>query len=215
MPSKIQVLVLSDDPLARTSIRLLIKECKDLQLVGETANLPELPVLWAKTKPHILLIGGGDTAFFHEVFLLAPASSLQTRLMVMLQSSNIPSLSELLQIPIHGCCLKTEINESFIDILRGVARGATAFSRNVLENQSVWSIHEALAALSITLSEKEEQIVVLITRGLTNGEIAAEVDLARQTVSNYIKTIYSKIGTNQRMEIMRRFYGTVFVPWDK
>lgn len=96
-----------------------------------------------------------------------------------------------------------------------MAGGATYFSRAVLESQSVRTIHAVLAEQGCTLSETEEQIVVLLTQGLRNGEIADALGLAYQTVCNYLKVIYNKLGTNQRAELIRRYHGAVFVPWDQ
>lgn len=137
------------------------------------------------------------------------------RLVALLSAPPAPPLSELLKVPLQGCCFKTEIDENLLHILRAVAGGATSFSRAVLESQSVQTIHDMLAEQGLTLTENEEQILVLLAQGLSNGEIGAEIGLARQTVSNYIKCIYSKLGINQRSELIHRFHRAIFVPWGK
>lgn len=160
-------------------------------------------------------MGGGDLSLFHEISLLIHTVIPQPRLLALLPTLPAPPLAELLTIPLQGCCFKAEVNENLLHILRAVAGGATSFSRAVLVSHSVPTIHAVLAESGVYLSETEEQIVVLIAQGLSNGEIAAAVGLARQTVSNYIKSIYSKLHTNQRAELIRRFHGTGFVPWGK
>jgi DNA-binding NarL/FixJ family response regulator len=54
----IRIVLLDDEPLLRTTVRLLLATTPAVQLVEETANLPELPGLLATIKPHILLLGG-------------------------------------------------------------------------------------------------------------------------------------------------------------
>lgn len=58
MSSKIRVFVLHHDPLVRNFIHSLLTTTKDLQIVGETANVSLLPDRCRDQKPHILLTGG-------------------------------------------------------------------------------------------------------------------------------------------------------------
>lgn len=50
------------------------------------------------------------------------------------------------------------------------------------------------------LSEREREVLALISRGLRNGEVAAELGLAETTVAGYIKAVYRKLGISSRAE---------------
>ncbi|MAM62063.1 response regulator transcription factor [Maritimibacter sp. UBA3975] len=50
------------------------------------------------------------------------------------------------------------------------------------------------------LTERESDVLALISRGLRNAEVAAELGLAESTVAGYIKTIYRKLGISSRAE---------------
>ena len=58
MIQSLRILLLDDDPLVHTTLRLLLATTVDLALVGETANVAVLTELCTQTKPHILLLGG-------------------------------------------------------------------------------------------------------------------------------------------------------------
>jgi DNA-binding NarL/FixJ family response regulator len=58
MSSKILVALLNDDPLVRTSIRLLVSATDDLELKEATSDIAQLVDVCLKTSLHILLIGG-------------------------------------------------------------------------------------------------------------------------------------------------------------
>jgi DNA-binding NarL/FixJ family response regulator len=58
------------------------------------------------------------------------------------------------------------------------------------------------------LSQKEREIIVLISKGFAVKEIEEQVFLAEQTVRNYISNIYKKLGVKNRAEIIRLVLNT-------
>ncbi len=54
-----------------------------------------------------------------------------------------------------------------------------------------------------TLSERELQIVELVTAGLTNQEIAEKLEISKRTVDNHISNILTKTGTENRVALVR------------
>ncbi len=53
------------------------------------------------------------------------------------------------------------------------------------------------------LSERELQIVELVTAGLTNQEIAEKLEISKRTVDNHISNILTKTSTSNRVELVR------------
>jgi DNA-binding NarL/FixJ family response regulator len=155
------------------------------------------------------------------VALLTQQYSPATRLILLLESPageqlapQFPaSLPELLALPLHGCCLKSEINEALVYHLRGVAAGGTWFSQGVLKSycagQAQGSNNLCFSELTTPLTAGEQRVFALVVRGLDNLAIMAELGLAEQTVRNYVKTIYYKLGTHNRAELVARFHGVV------
>ncbi|MGK7888884.1 MAG: LuxR C-terminal-related transcriptional regulator [Leptolyngbyaceae cyanobacterium] len=54
-----------------------------------------------------------------------------------------------------------------------------------------------------TLSERERQIVELVTIGMTNQEISEELAISKRTVDNHISNILTKTATSNRVELVR------------
>jgi ATP/maltotriose-dependent transcriptional regulator MalT len=54
-----------------------------------------------------------------------------------------------------------------------------------------------------TLSERETEVLVLAARGLSNGQIAKELNLAPATVKRHLANVYQKIGVRSRSEAVR------------
>ncbi len=58
------------------------------------------------------------------------------------------------------------------------------------------------------LSPREEQVVLLLIRGFTNKEIASRCALSVETVKEYLKHIYSKVGIHGRTALLAHLLGT-------
>ena len=53
------------------------------------------------------------------------------------------------------------------------------------------------------LSKREKQVLKLISSGLNNHEIAEELFIAEQTVKNHVSLIYNKLGSHDRLKVIR------------
>jgi DNA-binding NarL/FixJ family response regulator len=62
------------------------------------------------------------------------------------------------------------------------------------------------------LTRREQQLVELISRGLTNKEIALELGLSEQTVKNHIHRVLRKVGVNDRLEAVEMCRTQGFLP---
>jgi len=56
--------------------------------------------------------------------------------------------------------------------------------------------------LTLGLTNREQQLVVLIGKGLTNKEIACQLQLAEQTVRNHVHRMLRKVGANNRLAVV-------------
>jgi DNA-binding NarL/FixJ family response regulator len=56
--------------------------------------------------------------------------------------------------------------------------------------------------LGLGLTHREQQLVLLIGRGLTNKEIASELNLAEQTVRNHVHRMLRKVGASDRLAVV-------------
>ncbi|MBO4547485.1 MAG: response regulator transcription factor, partial [Treponema sp.] len=55
------------------------------------------------------------------------------------------------------------------------------------------------------LTQREKDVMALLLRRFTNDQIAAELDIKKRAVENYISSIYDKTGVNDKAELVKRF----------
>lgn len=123
-----------------------------------------------------------------------------TKIIALLNPQDNVRLQALLRTPIHGCLFRHEIDATLLHGIRMVTEGGNWFSRGLVE-------YLALAEPSRqppdepdtdftnqTLTRRDQQILACLLRGYDNAQIAAELQLADQTVRNYVNQVCKKLG---------------------
>lgn len=105
--------------------------------------------------------------------------------------------SAYLRAGASGVISKRESCESVIKAVRAVTSGATGYGGD--EPAPV----ERPAAPGYHLSEREEQVLRQIARGLTHGQIATRLGISPHTVDTYVKRIRAKLGVGNKAELTR------------
>ena len=100
-----------------------------------------------------------------------------------------------------GYLLKEQMPESIGQQLRQILDGVPPLSPSVARRiMDHFRLTGPSAEPEETLTPRERDVLALIGRGLRNGEVAHELDLAESTVASYIKAIYRKLGISSRAE---------------
>ncbi|MDC7233711.1 MAG: response regulator transcription factor [Spirochaetales bacterium] len=106
-----------------------------------------------------------------------------------------------------GYLLKNTAPEKLISSIEAAMNGLVLVSPAIIKHMAQDSarqtiIHEKPDWFD-ELSKREKQVLKLITNGLNNREIADELFIAEQTVKNHVSLIYNKLGTHDRLKVIR------------
>ncbi|QEN06718.1 response regulator transcription factor [Oceanispirochaeta crateris] len=106
-----------------------------------------------------------------------------------------------------GYLLKNTPPEKLISSIEAARNGLVLISPNIIKHLAEDSvkqtvIHEKPAWFD-ELSKREKQVLKLLSNGLNNLEIAEELFIAEQTVKNHVSLIYAKLGTHDRLKVIR------------
>lgn len=100
----------------------------------------------------------------------------------------------------HGYVLKDQTAEKLVEQLQGIARGepplSPAIARRILRHFRATSPVQT----NTELSEREREVLTLVGKGYSRGEIARLIGISSNTASSYIKTIYQKLNVSSRAE---------------
>lgn len=106
----------------------------------------------------------------------------------------------LLAAGVAGYVLKDDALESIAPAIRTASSGGSWFSQSVLNKLVDARPGQGLDEKGDPLTEREKVLLTMISQGWDNERIAAKLDLAEQTVRNYISRLYHKLGLTSRSE---------------
>jgi DNA-binding NarL/FixJ family response regulator len=201
----IAVFILAENRLLREALtRLLSKKC-DIRVAGACAFSPQVVQQITEAAPDVLLSDASasalpDLQLIREVRAAVPGLKV---VMIGMEASRDTFLRAV-RDGVVGYVLK---DASAMEVASAVR--AVALDQAVCPPDMCLSLFEYVAAerspfsfrlkRDLGLTRREQQLVQMIDRGLTNKEIAAQLNLSEQTVKNHIHRMLRKLGASNRL----------------
>lgn len=203
MSQVFRVVMADAHPLLRAGMRTVLANQANINLVGEADSGREVVALCHELRPDVLLLGidmPGASAV--EIVAAVRNSGLATKVLVLTNRDNEPSVRRLVAAGIAGCVLTFEKTELITRAIQMVGQGDTWWSWRIVDKLAQTAPHSAQDGDPVALTEREQQILSLIACGKDNAYIAAQLHLAEQTVRNYVSRLYLSLGVGSRSEAM-------------
>ena len=202
---KIRILIADDHSLVRDGTRRILEAEEDIEVVAEALDGEEAVQLATELKPDIVLMDismpkmdGIDATkqIKHE----CPAINV----LILSAYDDDQFVFRLLQAGAAGYLLKSVHSQELITGIRAVNHGESvlhpAIARKVLSRFVLTSQKPPDTMTTGDLTKREIEFLKLMTRGLSNKEIADEVNLSIRTVQGCLGQIFKKLGVNSRIE---------------
>jgi len=200
----LRVLVVDDHHLFRQGLVGLLSTRPDLvKVVGEAESGQEAVILADRVKPDLVLMD----IYMPEGDGLSAARTIRQQLpetnVVMLTASETDEhFQEAIQLGVAGYLLKNlDANELF-DLIEGVERGEAALTRamasRLLKSAAKRSLNEDKGEEELT--EREIEVLRLLTKGYSNLQISEELNISVNTVKTHISHILKKLQLKNRTQ---------------
>jgi len=208
--SEIRILIIDDHAVLRIGIRAVIESHEKMRVVGEAFDHDSAVAAAAEQQPDIILLDldlGNDDGFdlLPEVLQLAP----DARLIVLTGVRDNDAHQRAVLLGAMGLVLKEKAIESLCKAIEKVYEGEVWLDRamiaNVLNSRAKAGKaqeQDIYATQIATLTEREREVILLIGEGMRNKEIAERLVISEATVRNHLTSIFSKIGVNDRFELV-------------
>lgn len=195
----ISVLLADDHPITRTGIRTILHETPDIQVVGEVENGFQAQEMVAELHPNILLLDlvmPGPTPAQLEKWV---RTNFPETITLVLTAQNCDAyLTIMMDAGVAGFLLKTETGERLIYAIRRAAEGFSLFTEKQLQRALHWR-QEAGERLK-DLTNREHQILHLISEGKDNKQIALNLSITTKTAAYHVTNLLGKLGVHSRHE---------------
>jgi NarL family two-component system response regulator LiaR len=206
---KIKIIVADDHTVLREGTRKILEEEPDMEVIAEAYDGEEAVRLATELKPDIVLmdiampkLDGIDAT--KQIKHACP----DVNVLILSAHDDDQFVFKLLQAGAAGYLLKTVHTQELVSGVRAVHQGESVLhptiARKVLSRIAMTSGKPSNAIMSGELTEREIGLLRLMTRGLTNKEIAGELGLSIRTVQGHVAQIFNKIGVSSRTEAVVR-----------
>ncbi|RJE90273.1 DNA-binding response regulator [Paenibacillus sp. 1011MAR3C5] len=191
-----KLLIVDDDPLVCQSLQLLLGKEEDFEVIGVALNGQEAIQL-CHLQPDVILMdiqmpimdGIESTKIIKQQYPFILVMMLTT-------FQDERNIRLALQAGAEGYLLKSSTVEKMAENIRAITSGATVLSPDVLK-----TIMEPSRESLQGLTERESDIVELVSQGLSNKEISEQLYLSVGTVRNMLTIILDKLELRDRTQL--------------
>lgn len=201
---KTTILLVDDHQLVRLGLQALLKVEADFEVVGQAGAADEAVALVERLQPQVILMdlrlpGRTGVEACREIKQRWP----ETHIIMLTSYADDELVLEAINAGAEGYVLKKVEGGNLVEVIRAVARGEAVLDSAVTQKllAHVRQAEQELVGLAFrTLSEREIEVLALLSEGKTNAEIAHLLILSEKTVGNHISTIFDKLQVTNRIE---------------
>ena len=204
----IRILVVDDHPVYRDGLRALIERAPDLELVGEAATGTDAVSAARSGAPDVILMDirmPGISGIDATRQILADRAA--ARILILTMSEDDDSLFAAMRAGARGYLPKDSDSEDLVRAIHAVAGGDVIFGESIATRlQAFFATGHTRPAVAPfpELTDREDEVLELIARGLANRAIATELGISDKTVRNHVANIFNKLQVADRGQAIIR-----------
>ena len=209
----IRVLIVEDHPVVREGLQRMLARQSDIQVLAETEYGDEAVRLVAELAPDVVVLDLVlDNSLYDGLETLRQIREISpsTHVLVLSAYADDEYIFPALTLGAVGYMLKRGASDEVVDAVRAAAKGyyhlhpliiQKLLARLQADPDDKPALPEPVPEQD-RLTEREQEILPLLTQGLTNLEIAQKLKIARPTVKTHVSNILRKLDVSSRREAL-------------
>lgn len=199
----VRVVLVDDHAIVRQGLRSILEREDDLVVLGEAASADEALTVVARTVPDVVVVDVklSATADTEGLDLCEQLSQRypRSRILILTTFLDDEHVLRAVRSGANGYVVKDVDTSGLIRAIRDVSRGGSAFdSRSAAAMARC--LHAPKPEPKTELTEREQEIVRLLARGLSNQDIGARLFISHTTAKFHVGNILRKLGVSRRAE---------------
>lgn len=200
----IKLLLVDDHDLVRSGLRRLLEEEPDFEVAGEAGTGETALKMSRELKPDVVLMdinmpGMGGLEATRRLL----ASDPGLKIIAVSMYAEEPYPSRLLEAGAAGYLSKDSAANEVVAAVRQVVAGKSYVAPSIASRLAVSLIKGSKGSPFDTLSQREMQVVIMVTQGQSTKTISDSLCLSPKTVSTYRYRVFEKLDVNNDVELTR------------
>lgn len=196
---RIRVVLIDDHFSIHEIVSTLLNQTPDIKLVGQGANGQDALDLCQRVQPDIVLMdvvmpvmdGIQATELLSERF---PS----VKVLVLSSFQDHESVYAMLRNGAVGYLTKSTLSQDLVETIRVTSQGKMVFSKDIVDKL----VSPPRPAVDYHLTDRELEVLVLMSEGLTNRNSARRLSISQSTLKFHMGNIYQKLGVQTRSEAL-------------
>ena len=203
--SQLRILLVDDHEVVRLGLATLLEDIPGITVVGEAGSAREALTACERLDPDLVILDvrlpdrmGVDVC--REITGRWP----KTKVIMLTSYVNDDLIAEAILAGADGYVLKQVGNEELLNAIDAVRRGEALLDPEVTQRvlQHIRHARQQLDASAFRdLTQRETEVLLLVSQGKSNQDIADALSISEKTVRNHVSNLLSKLGLNNRVEL--------------
>lgn len=202
----IRVLLADDQAMVRAGFRMILESDPDVEVVGEAADGEQAAAATRRLAPDVVLMDiqmpGGDG--LQATRRITESPDLGSRVVILTTFERDEYIFEALECGASGFLLKNAPPEELLHAVHVVAAGdallAPSITRRIIEQYARRRPNPAAGAHLDDLTQREREVLIMLARGKSNAELAAELFVSEGTIKTHVSSMLAKLGLRDRVQ---------------
>lgn len=202
---KIRVLIVDDHRVVRQGLRTFLELNNDIEVLGEAVDGQEAVELTVQLKPDIVLM---DLVMPRLDGIAATRQikslGINTKVIALTSFTEDDKVFPAIQAGASSYLLKDVSPDALVDAIRAAHRGEARLHPEVMRKLMAQVAAQPANSKQTSfqqLTEREQEVIQLVTQGKSNHEIAETLFISEKTAKAHISNILGKLGLNDRTQM--------------
>ncbi len=208
----LKLMIVDDHEVVRIGLGAVLDLTPGIKVVGQASQKDEAKRLCLRLKPDVVLMDirlpdGSGIDLARDILSACP----DTRVLFLTSFADDHTVLEAILSGAQGYVLKDIASDALIRAIKTVAAGQPLMDPRLAKYTMQWIKQTAVTtgtSKRALLSPQEQRLLPLVAEGLTNKEIASQLNLSEKTVKNYLANIYSKLQIGRRSQVAAFYAGS-------
>ena len=207
--SVVQILLVEEEALVRAALQALVTSWPGFHVVAEAATRDEAAQLLRRFQPNVVLVSlGGIEDSDLKVVRELTAISGRARLLTLVGDCNKDFRLQIIRYGARGVVLRSKPASELQKAIQTIHQtdeiwlDRAALASLITQAKGPMVVDSGRSELFGRLTDREREIVTLVTQGLKNKEVGDRLFISETTVRHHLTTIFNKLSISSRFELI-------------
>lgn len=201
--SSISVLLIDEQVMFRQGLACLLAGVEGFSVAAQAGNLPEAMDAMRATRPNVVLLDvDAGTGSSMDYVLAFKRAGFKGQMLAVTSGIGDREAVQLIQSGVAGILHKQHTTEELVATIRQIARGEV-YLEPVYVASMFRSLDRTRNTRRATLTERDRTVMRAVIQGMTNREIAAQLEITEGAVKASMRHVCEKLGVRTRTQLVR------------